>query len=461
MKRTHILTAIMITAFMTTFMSSALNLSIPTLERFFGVNAATIEWVVSSYTITVAALSLPLGKLADITGHRRIFLTGIAGFGILCLASAFSPGIGMLITLRALMGACGSMLFATNNAILINAYPSSMRGRALGYSVSATYIGLTAGPVLGGILNSTLGWRSIFLVSTAVSAAAFLAAFPAVPKDSKESGETEDREPFDLPGTALYLFAILASLFGMTNLGSLPGAALVFAAGVAALAAFFVYEKRRETSGRTTVMKVSMFQRSRTFTFSNLAALLNYGATFAISYTLSIYLQVIRDIPSGKAGLLLIIAPAAQAVFSPLAGSLSDRIRPGLLASAGMGLCVITLVMYSFIGLATPLWYIPAALALTGLGFALFSSPNNNAILSCVDPGDYGVANSIIATMRTYGQSSGMAVLTILTAMILGDGSLAGSPKEDILRLMHVSFLLFAVICLVGVVFSLARDSGK
>ena len=245
MKRTSVLPAIMITAFMTTFMSSALNLSVPTLESFFHVNAATIQWVVTSYTITVAGLSLPLGKLADITGHRRIFLCGIAGFGILCLASAFSYGIGMLIGLRALMGACGAMLFATNNAILINAYPKNMRGKVLGYSVSATYIGLTAGPVLGGILNNTLGWRSIFLVSVAVSAIAFTAAILSIPKETREVPlDSSDMEAaaFDFPGAVLYLAAILASLYGLTNLAAHPHAAWVFAGGVLAMAAFFYYE---------------------------------------------------------------------------------------------------------------------------------------------------------------------------------------------------------------------------
>ena len=179
MKNPRILAAAMITSFMTTFMSSALNLSVPALESFFQVSAAAISWIVSAYTISVAAMSLPFGKIADITGRRRIFLTGIAGFGILSVISIFAPGIALLITFRALMGCCGAMVFATNNAILISSYPPEMRGKVLGYSVAATYIGLTAGPVAGGILNSTLGWRSIFALSALISAAAFGAAFRA------------------------------------------------------------------------------------------------------------------------------------------------------------------------------------------------------------------------------------------------------------------------------------------
>ena len=448
-----VLAAAMITSFMTTFMSSALNLSIPTLESFFGVSAAAVSWIVSAYTISVAALSLPLGKIADIAGRRKVFLTGIAGFGILSCMCIFASGIGYLIALRAMTGACGGMIFATNNAILISSYPANMRGKVLGYSVAATYTGLTAGPVLGGILNSTFGWRSVFAVSVMVSILAFTAAVRSDYRDDAIS-EKHDRRQNDLGGGILYFFAIVFSLYGMSNLGRSIPDAFILASGLAGIAGFFIYESRQPDP----IMKVSMFSGSRTFTFSCLAALLNYGATFAISYTVSIYLQVILGMSSAKAGILLITMPAVQAVFSPLMGSLSDRIRPGVLASAGMGICTFTLLLFSGIREGTSLTYLLAALFMTGFGFALFSSPNTNAILSCVSKEDYGVANSIIATMRTYGQSSGMAILSVITAAVLGSGSLESSPKADIITMIHSAFLIFAALSFLGVFFSITRD---
>ena len=454
----RVLYAAMITSFMTTFMSSALNLSVPSLESSFGVSAAALSWVVSAYTISVAAMSLPFGKIADITSRRSIFLAGITGFGILSVVCIFAWNITAMIVVRVLMGACGAMIFATNNSILISYYPPNIRGRLLGLSVAGTYVGLTAGPVVGGILNSTLGWRSIFAVSAVVSLAAFLAAFRAVPHDRSSQAPDSDSGSFDTAGAVLYVAAVAASLYGMTKLGSSAYATVILIAGLAALAGFFIHESKRESAGRSTVMRVSMFRNSRTFTFSSLAALLNYGATFAISYTISIYLQVILGLPSSRAGLMLIIMPATQAALSPLMGSLSDRIRPAVLASSGMGICAVTLLLFSRIGLTTSTAYVMAVLGLTGFGFALFSSPNTNAILSCVDQKDYGVANSIIATMRTYGQSSGMAVLTMITSIILGQGTLESSPKTDILTMMHIAFIVFACICVVGLFFSLARD---
>ena len=444
----------MITSFMTTFMSSALNLSVPSLESYFGVNAAYVSWIVSSYTIAVAAMSLPMGKVSDITSRRTIFLTGIAGFGLLSAISIFAPSIGVLMLLRTLAGTCAAMIFATNNAILISAFPHSVQGKMLGYSVAATYIGLTAGPVAGGILNSTFGWRSIFAVSAVISAAAFLAAFRAVPDDEPAS----QISGIDTAGIVFYISSIVISLFGMTSLGSLAAAPYMLASGIILLIAFFVHESGRENSDKPTVIRVSMFRQSRTFTFSCLAALLNYGATFAISYEMSIYLQIILGIPSERAGLMLIIMPAAQAVLSPFTGSLSDRIRPSVLASIGMGICAVTLLLYSRINDNTSVIYIMTVMGITGTGFALFSSPNTNAILSCVSKKDYGVANSIIATMRTYGQSSGMAILSSITAFVLGTGTLESSPHSDILLMMHISFITFACICVIGLFFSLARD---
>ena len=306
----------------------------------------------------------------------------------------------------------------------------------------------------GGLLNSAFGWRSIFAVSVIVSAAAFFTAFRAVPQDTPAAHASGT----DTAGLALYISSIVLSLLGMTGLGSNIAAPYMLAAGLVLIIAFFVHESKRESAGKSSVMRVSMFRQSRTFTFSNLAALLNYGATFAISYEMSIYLQVILDIPSGKAGLMLVTMPAAQALLSPITGSLSDRVRPSILASTGMGICALTLMLYSRIDGNTSILYVMAVLCVTGMGFALFSSPNTNAILSCVGKEDYGVANSIIATMRTYGQSSGMAILSTITAAVLGSGTLEASPQADILRMMHISFITFACIGLLGLFFSLARD---
>lgn len=450
-----VLIATMVTSFLTTFMSSSLNLSVPAMESFFHVNAATISWVISAYTMTVAALSLPLGKVADATGRRRVFLTGIAGFGLMSIASVFAVNIAMLIAFRVLQAMCAAMMFATNNAILISAYPHSMQGKVLGYSVASTYTGLTLGPVLGGFLNTHLGWKAIFTAAAIVALAAFSISFRSIPRDAH--GRASVKDPAgrpDVRGTVLYVAAIALSLYGLANMTVSPGAKLVFAAGVALIAVFFAVEAGTENP----IMKVSMFKRSRTFTFSNLAALLNYGSTFAISYTVSLYLQLVRGYPSDRAGLILIVMPAMQAVFSPWMGSLSDRVDPSKLASGGMGMCAAALILLTRLRADTPIALVMLPLLIAGFGFAMFSSPNNNAIMSCVEREDYSVANSIIATMRNYGQSCGMAVLNIVTGIVLGQGALETAAPEQIVTWMRTAFIVFVFISIAGIFFSLARN---
>ena len=261
----------------------------------------------------------------------------------------------------------------------------------------------------------------------------------------------------DWAGGLLYALSIILSLYGLTYLTVTKAGPFILAAGLILLVVFF----RMEQKIPNPMLKTSLFTGSRTFTFSNLAALLNYGSTFAITYTMSIYLQLVKGLTPDKAGLVLISMPLVQALFSPLMGSLSDRIRPAYLASGGMGLCVISLLILSRLSEDSSLTFILLPLLLTGFGFAMFSSPNNNAIMSCVEPRDYSVANSIITTMRTYGQSSGLAILNIITGVMLGKATLEEAGAEGIVALDRIAFLIFSGICLAGLFLSLARDKRQ
>lgn len=444
-----ILRAAVLSAFLTTFMSSALNLSVPNLETEFGVGAALIGWVVTTYTLAVAAMSVPFGKVADIKGRRRVFLTGIAGFVAASLLCAASVNIWMLLALRSAQGLFAAMIFATNNAILIGAYPASQRGRVLGYSTAATYVGLSLGPVAGGFLNHYLNWRAIFLVVAAVSAAVLFIAIKGIPKKALSDTSMD----FDVWGNVLYVACIVVTLYGLTNLSLLKYGWVILLCGLLLGAAFVMAEQRQSDP----VIRISMFTRDAAFTLSNLAALLNYGATYAISYLMSIYLQVIMGFSSQTAGMILIAQPVIQALFSPVMGKLSDKVAPYKLASLGMGFCAGGLVMFCFVSLSTPLWFILMALIFAGFGFALFSSPNTNAVMSCVEKEDYGVANSILATMRTVGHTSSMAVVTIVVGCTLGNTALDAAGPADLVSTMHIAFMVFVVLCVLGVFMSMKR----
>ncbi len=444
-----ILHVVVMTAFLTTFMGSALNLSIPAMEKEFGIGATMVGWIVTAYTLSVAAMSVPFGKIADAVGRRKILILGIGIFAVMSLSCAFCTDIRILLAFRIVQGFGASMIFATNNAILIGAYPADQRGRVLGISSASVYVGLSLGPVIGGFLNNYINWRAIFVSVAAVSLIVLIVTAKGIPQRNVGTKDVK----VDVPGNFLYILSIVLFLYGLTNLSVLRYGWMILLCGAAAGAAFVFVELRV----KEPTIRVSMFSRDLVFTFSNLAALLNYGATYAISYLMSIYLQVVMGFSSGTAGLILIVQPAVQALFSPVMGRLSDRIPPYKLASAGMGFCAAALGMLYFISDDTPLWSILLTLTIAGFGFALFASPNNNAIMSCVEKEEYSVANSILATMRTVGQSSSMAAVTVVIGFTLGDTALDTAPPEDVIATMHLSFAVFFALCVLGIFLSVKR----
>lgn len=448
----HTLAVAMTTSFITTFMGSALNLAVPNIEAEFRAGAASVGWIISAYILSVSAFSVPLGRWSDIFGRRKMLVTGIASFGIASLIASFSTGIYMLIGGRVIQGISAAMIFSTNNAILIAAFSNSERGSVLGKNVASTYLGLSTGPVIGGILNSSLGWRSIFWVTSAIAFVGLLNAvfgLPKVDEDLEDSG-------FDKSGSAIFIGMIVCLIYGLTNLSISKSSYLVLAVGIALFILFVMVEKRV----KSPAISLEMFTKDTVFTFSNVAAFFNYGATYAVGYLMSIYLQLVQGYSSRTAGLILIFQPVIQVILSPRMGKLSDRIYPGKIASVGMGICAFGLVLMMFLGKNTPFAFIIAALMIMGFGFAVFSSPNTNAIMSKVSYEDLGVANSIVATMRNLGQSSSMAILTIVIGLNLGNGSLKSATIGEMISTIKFSFMIFVVLCIMGMLMSLKRNSG-
>lgn len=447
-----VLLMVVFTAFLTTFVSSALNLSIPNIESEFATNAVTVGWVVSGYTMGTAVFCVPIGKIADVIGRKKVLVAGLAAFLAFGLACMFAGSIYLLIAFRFMHGVSAACLFATNNAIALSVFPGDKRGYVLGISVGATYTGLSVGPVVGGFLNTHFGWRSILIITIINAAIALYLAVTGCPADEREAGKSVS----DVPGNIIYMLMIGAFLFGFSNIESMVGKSLI---GVTVLlaVAFVMTENRADNP----VIKVSMFTQDIVFTLSNIAALLNYSATFAVTYLISIYLQVVMGFSSQISGLILIAMPVVQAMFAPKMGKLSDRIPPYKLATAGMGCCVAGLVMFATLSVSSGITHVVIALLIMGAGFALFSSPNTNAIMSRVSKADYSIANSIVSTMRTVGQSFSMALVSVVVTMNLGGSALSEASPEAIAHTMKICFSIFVGLCIVGTVISMKRGSDK
>lgn len=444
-----IITVVIITAFITTFTGSALNLSVPDIGDQFGVSAGTVGWLITGYTLAVAAFSVPLGRLADITCRKTVLVAGIVIFVVCCAAAVFSVSMVMLLAVRIIQGIGASMIFSTNTAVLISAFPGERRGRVLGYSLASTYVGLSAGPVIGGFLNYNFGWKSIFMLTGLLGAIAFFAAIFKLPG---EKSENRGKSP-DMSGNILYVIFIVMMMYGLSEIGKGMIYVLITAVGVILGILFIIHESRSEDP----IVNVTLFRENKGYAFSNISAMLNYGATFAISYLISIYLQVVMGYSSQTAGLIMIFQPIIMAVLSPVMGRFSDRISPFKMSSVGMAFCAAGTFIFIFIGRETQLFVIIMALVITGLGFSLFSSPNTNAVMSCVDKAEYGVASSILATMRSIGHTLSMVIVTITVTMLIEDMPLADAPAEVLIKVIRISFIVFTLICTAGVFISLKR----
>ena len=439
-----------ITSFITTFMGSALNLSVPALEKEFHVSAGTVSWVITIYMLTCASFAVPFGRLGDRVERRRILYMGILIFSISSAAAVFSAGIGFFLAARIMQGIGASMIFSTNIAILVGAFDEDMRGKVLGYSTCATYVGLSAGPVAGGILNYNFGWRSVFIATAIVSAVAFCVAFFRLPYSKKTEFE---RKPADLAGNILFVISVILLMYGISSLRQGRVSLFILGSGIASFIVF-IY---RESKARNPLVDLKIFRDNPSFLLLNLAAMINYGANFVMSYMLSVYLQIIKGMTSQLAGVILVTNTAVMAVLSPYMGKLSDRLSPSKLSALGMSLCAASLFIFSGLTQDTSTAKIIFTLALSGAGLALFSAPNTNAVMSCVKKEDYGVASSILSTMRSMGHSSAMALATAIIGLYMGTESMTSAQPDSIMTTVHGIFSLFAALCILGIFMAIRR----
>ena len=446
-----VLLATTVASFLTAFMGSSLNIALPTIGKEFAMDAILLSWVPLAFTLAAAMLLVPVGRIADICGRRRIFVYGLAASMVSYLLALVAPSGPALIVVRVLQGIGAALMFATSTAILTSSFSPGERGRVLGINVAAVYTGLSVGPFLGGLLTQNLGWRSIFLFSSVLALVAAVLAWRIQGEWAEAKGER-----FDLVGSAVYGFTIVAAMYGLSRLPGWDGVGLLLI-GLVSGFAFNAWEKRVENP----ILNLGLFRRNRVFAFSNLAALINYSATAAVGFLLSLYLQYIKGLGPQSAGLVLVAQPIMQAIFSPMAGRLSDRIESRIVASSGMALTALGLGLLIFLGPATPFPYIIASLMLLGLGFALFSSPNTNAVMSSVEKKLYGVASATLGTMRLTGQMLSLGIAMLLFALFIGRVQIAPQYYPAFLTSMRTAFTIFAALCFGGIFTSLARGNMR
>lgn len=447
----RILTVTTLASFLTAFISSAINIALPAISNDFALNSIMITWIPTSYLLSTVVLLIPIGKLADLISRKLFFKIGTIVFTAgTFFCSISNSGIILLIS-RIIQGVGASFIFCTAIPILISAYDKNQRGRVIGINTASVYVGLATGPILSGFVVDYLGWRYIFIFNYIIG---FLIIFLAAKTLKHTSQKNFKITDFDFGGTLIYIGMFITLFIGFSFIPQITGFILIIIFIISFLI-FLLVERR----AKVPIFDFVIFRTNRVFLFSNLAAFINYSSTFAIGFLMSLYLQKIQNYSAKDTGVLLIAQPIAMAIFSPLAGKLSDKKEPQIIASIGMGIITICLSLLIFIDSFFSKIVIVSIMFILGFGYALFSSPNSNAVMSSVRNSLYSTAASTLSSMRMIGQSFSMGIVTMVFSIMLGTVKFTAVDTPILLSSIRSVLIIFVILCFAGIFSSLARGS--
>jgi EmrB/QacA subfamily drug resistance transporter len=446
-----VLVAIGTGSFMSALDASVVNTILPVVRQAFDSQVAAIEWVVTVYLLVLSGLLLTFGRLGDLRGHKAVYVCGFSIFVVssaLCGAAWSTPA---LVVFRGLQAIGGAMLASNAPAIVTGNFSPQERGRAFGLVSTMTYLGLTAGPSLGGWLAHAFSWRTVFYINIPVGALAFALSLHFIPKDSP----SEAGKRFDLLGAVLFLAGLTALLLGLNkgaDWGWSSPAVLGLLAGALALLAIFVWVESRITD---PMLDLSLF-RIPLFSTSAAAAVLNYICVYSITFLLPFYLIQGRGLNSAQAGMLLTVQPVLMAITAPISGSLSDKIGSRWPGMVGMGVLAGGLVLLSQLGADNGLWLVALGLAVAGTGTGTFISPNTSVLMGAAPRARQGIASGVQAAARNFGM-----VLGIGLAGAIFTTHLAQNTVEGLFQGVDQGFLVAAGIALLGVGMSAIKDEKE
>ena len=463
-RRWLLLAATSVGAFMAPFDGSVVAIALPRIGPALHLTFVEALWVQLSYLLVLTVALIPAGRLADTWGGLRLYRIGLVAFALASAAAGASPSTAWLLVARSLQGFAAALLSATATALVTEAFPRTERGKALGLNVTAVYLGLAAGPVLGGLLTQQVGWRSIFYVNVPIAAASLLLGWRL--SSTRHLAGERRRTSLDLPGLGLLVTTLTAGVVGVSLApiwGWITLPSLVLLAGSIAGGLMLVtYE-----SGRVEpLLDIGLFRRSRLFATANLAALANYMAFAAVTVLTSVFLEVVSGRSPEEAGLLLVAAPAAMVALSWLAGRASDLVGSRWLSSGGMAIIAAGLLLLSELPVQPSLPLIVGELGIVGVGMAAFSSPNTSAVMGAVPRAQLGVASGVLATMRFLGQTLSISVLGAIATSRLGAGAQAvlftghaqgSGAAAAFVSGYHLAMAAGALIAIVGAIASLTR----
>ena len=436
--------------FMSALDGSVANTVLPVLTHALHGSIAGAEWVVTIYLLVTSALLLSAGRWGDLHGHKPMYLLGFVVFILGSALCGLATTLPLLVAMRALQALGATCLFASSPAIVTLNFPARRRGQALGLQATLTYLGITAGPLLGGWLTSHLGWRSVFFLNVPVGLLALGLSQRFVPRDHPRSTSAA----FDIPGSALFAAGLVALLLALNQghawgWASPPTIGLLLLAA-ASLAAFVAWERRTTAP----MLDLGLF-RDRSFSAAGVSALLNFVSLNGLLFLLPFYLIEGRGLSAARAGFFICALPLAMAAVAPASGWLSDRVGAALPATLGMALLAAGTLLLTRLGPDSSLHTLAWELALAGLGVGLFLSPNNSALMGSAPRDRQGVAAGVRATARNLGNVLGIGIVGAVFNSVLAHHL---PPSTALFAAFHAGLWAVTVAALLGAATSALRS---
>lgn len=403
--------------FVTVFDTSAAIVALPTIAMEFATDLPTAQWVIIGNSLTIAALLVPLGRLSDSIGRKRIYVTGCCLFSIGAVLAAFSASIYALIGARVLVGIGSAMTQSTAMALVIGSYGPHERGRVLGLQMSGVGLGAIAGPATGGLIVGTIGWRALFAMTAAAMIVIALSGQLTIKRRSERPRVAGP--PFDFPGAVLFSCLLIAALLALTlgpRIGWTAPAALAGYALTAALGVAFIIAERRS---KAPLLEMALF-RVGAFGLGALSSVVTFMGVSSTRFLAPFYLQGVKGFDPSRVGLLMMPAAVVTAVVGPFVGRLADRFGLRRFANLGIAIALLGLLQFFLLGVDAPVWIIVAALMTMALGLSTFSTPNSTSMLNAVETGAHGFATGFVNLCRNTGNVIGIAFGTAIVTLTMG-----------------------------------------
>jgi EmrB/QacA subfamily drug resistance transporter len=443
-----ILILISLASFMGALDATIVNISLPTMSKYFQCDVATVSWVAMAYLLVLSGTLITFGRVADISGYKKIYLAGFAIFTLGSLLCGLSSTIHLLISFRVLQGVGAAMLQAIGGAMVVRYLPERIRGTAFGVLTTFAAVGLAAGTPLGGFISQFYSWHWIFFINVPVGIIAIILGIAVLPRDTGEFGKGQ----FDMSGASLLLVALVSLIFFLNmgnNIGWLSWLILISIIVSMATWASFIFKEKRS---QFPLIDISLF-RDRNFTMAVTVALIVLLVGQGSWYAFPFYLELEKGFATNIAGLVLLVPAIFMMVCGPVAGLLSDRIGSRPICVMGSAVIIAAFLMFALMGAKTGLYYIIIALALEGIGIGLIMPANFNLIMGMSVKGNEGVMNSLVTTVRNVGAVIGIAVFTLIFLSVIASQGISPAgitahslPPKAFVPGFHAIFLFGAVL---------------